>query len=131
MIKIKLGDYNDLTVQEVAYREGKGERFGLYLDGGRDGEILMPDKYVPEGTQVGDTLRVFVYLDQEERPIATTEKPLADSAPPWPRPPDGSSLRRHGYGRYTSVPPPCASSARETGRTGLSSRPNGGTHHTG
>ena len=27
MIKIKLGDYNDLTVQEVAYREGKGERF--------------------------------------------------------------------------------------------------------
>lgn len=37
MIKIKLGDYNDLTVQEVAYREGKGERFGLYLDGGRDG----------------------------------------------------------------------------------------------
>ena len=50
MIKIKLGDYNDLTVQEVAYREGKGERFGLYLDGGRDGEILMPDKYVPEGT---------------------------------------------------------------------------------
>ena len=31
MIKIKLGDYNDLTVQEVAYREGKGERFGLYL----------------------------------------------------------------------------------------------------
>lgn len=37
----------------------------------------MPEKYVPEGTAIGDELRVFVYLDQEERPIATTEKPLA------------------------------------------------------
>ena len=77
MSKIKLGAYNTLTVQKVALREGNGDPFGLYLDGGPAGEILMPQKYVPEGTQIGDEIEVFVYLDQDERPIATTEKPLA------------------------------------------------------
>ena len=77
MAKLKIGDYNTLTVLKVALREGNGDPFGLYLDGGRAGEILMPQKYVPEGVSVGDDLRVFVYLDQEERPIATTEQPLA------------------------------------------------------
>lgn len=67
---MKLGDYNKLTVVRRA-------DFGLYLDGGREGEILMPAKYVPEGTQIGDQVDVFLYLDQEERLIATTEKPLA------------------------------------------------------
>ena len=70
MAKLKIGDYNTLTVLKVALREGNGDPFGLYLDGGRAGEILMPQKYVPEGVSV-------VYLDQEERPIATTEQPLA------------------------------------------------------
>ena len=77
MSKIKLGAYNTLTVLKVALREGNGEPFGLYLDGGPEGEILMPQKYVPEGTEIGDEIEVFVYLDQEERPIATTEEPLA------------------------------------------------------
>ncbi len=75
--EIKIGVYNTLTVIKTALREGNGEAFGLYLDGGREGEILMPQKYVPEGTAIGDELHVFVYLDHEERPIATTEKPLA------------------------------------------------------
>ncbi len=48
MSKIKLGAYNKLTVQKVALREGNGDPFGLYLDGGPAGEILMPQKYVPE-----------------------------------------------------------------------------------
>ncbi|RGK94651.1 CvfB family protein [Prevotella disiens] len=77
MTKIRIGDYNTLTVLKVALREGNGDPFGLYLDGGREGEILMPQKYVPEGISIGDNVRVFVYLDQEERPIATTEQPLA------------------------------------------------------
>lgn len=79
MSKITLGAYNKLTVQKVALREGNGEPFGLYLDGGREGEILMPQKYVPEGVEIGDEIEVFVYLDQEERPVATTEKPLAQA----------------------------------------------------
>ena len=77
MSKIKLGAYNTLMVLKIALREGNGEPFGLFLDGGSDGEILMPQKYVPEGTEIGDEIEVFVYLDQEERPIATTEEPLA------------------------------------------------------
>lgn len=77
MSRLNIGAYNTLTVLKVALREGNGEPFGLYLDGGREGEILMPEKYVPKGISIGDELRVFVYLDQEERPIATTEEPLA------------------------------------------------------
>ncbi|HEY9542041.1 CvfB family protein [Prevotella sp.] len=77
MPKIKLGDYNTLRVKEEALREGYGELFGMYLDGGVEGEILMPQKYVPENTKPGDEIECFIYLDQDERPIATTEKPLA------------------------------------------------------
>ncbi len=70
MRTIKLGRYNKLkVVKEVD--------FGLYLDGGCEGEILLPNRYVPEGCRKGDELEVFVYLDQEERLIATTEHPLA------------------------------------------------------
>ncbi len=67
---IKLGDYNTLTVV-------KEVDFGIYLDGGDEGEILMPKRYVPEGTQPGDQIETFIYLDNEERPVATTERPLA------------------------------------------------------
>lgn len=77
--KIKLGQYNTLKVKEEARREGYGEVFGLYLEGGDDGDILMPEKYVPEGVKLGDEVKVFVYLDQQERPVATTEKPFAQA----------------------------------------------------
>lgn len=70
MKSVKLGAYNRLTiVKEVD--------FGLYLDGGDEGEILLPRRYVPEKWAVGETLEVFIYLDQEERLIATTEHPTA------------------------------------------------------
>lgn len=67
---IKLGDYNTLKIV-------KRVDFGLYLDGGDDGEILLPTRYVPEGAKVGQKLEVFIYLDQEEKLIATTLRPLA------------------------------------------------------
>jgi len=51
--------------------------FGIYLDGGDLGEILMPKRYVPEGTQPEDTIDAFIYLDSEDRLVATTEKPFA------------------------------------------------------
>jgi len=62
------GQFNNLrVVKEVA--------FGLYLDGGDWGEILLPNKFVPEGTKVNDRLDVFIYFDSEDKIIATTLTP--------------------------------------------------------
>lgn len=51
--------------------------FGVYLDGGELGEILLPKKYVSENCVPGNSLDVFVYGDSEDRLVATTEKPYA------------------------------------------------------
>ncbi|MDE7085742.1 MAG: GntR family transcriptional regulator [Prevotella sp.] len=67
---IKLGDCNTLKII-------KSVDFGLYLDGGDAGEILLPTRYVPQNAKVGDELEVFIYLDQDEKLIATTLQPLA------------------------------------------------------
>jgi len=50
---------------------------GLYLNGGELGEILLPGKYIPRDLQQGDKLDVFIYLDSDDRLVATTETPLA------------------------------------------------------
>lgn len=65
-----LGRYNQL---QVLY----STPHGIYLDGGDHGEILLPTRYIPTGTQLDQLLEVFVYRDSEDRVIATTEKPLA------------------------------------------------------
>lgn len=68
---IKLGDYNTLRIK-------KSTDYGLYLDGGEDvGNILLPKRYVTDDMKIGQQLRVFLYLDQEERIVATTETPRA------------------------------------------------------
>lgn len=68
-MKLRLGQTNRLTVVRRTEQ-------GLYLSGGPE-DILLPNRYVPEGANVGDELDVFVYLDSEERLVATTETPLA------------------------------------------------------
>ncbi len=50
---------------------------GVYLDGRDLGEILLPNRYVPNNCKAGDIIDVFVYLDSEDRLIATTLKPYA------------------------------------------------------
>lgn len=50
---------------------------GLYLDGGNQVEILLPGRYIPPHTIPGNMLDVFVYLDSEDRLVATTETPHA------------------------------------------------------
>ncbi len=49
---------------------------GLYLDSDR-GEILLPNKYIPAGAQIGDEVSVFIYTDSEDRLIATNLTPYA------------------------------------------------------
>ena len=68
-MSIELGKFNQLEVV-------KQVDFGMYLDGGEEGEILLPTRYVPEDCKLGDWLNVFLYLDNEERLIATTLTPL-------------------------------------------------------
>ena len=67
---IKIGENNKLKVVRPV-------DFGVYLDGGEAGEILMPAKYISSPLSPGDEVDVFVYTDSEDRLVATTERPFA------------------------------------------------------
>lgn len=64
---IKLGEKQILKVVRM-------KDFGMYV-GDETEAILLPRKYVPAGTKVGDSVEVFVYRDSSDRLIATTEEP--------------------------------------------------------
>jgi predicted RNA-binding protein (virulence factor B family) len=66
---LQIGSYNTLVVQRKV-------DFGLYLNP-KEEEVLLPSKYVPPDIRVGAPLRVFVYTDSEDRPVATTLRPKA------------------------------------------------------
>lgn len=71
MAHLKLGQKNTL---KAAWKVD----FGMYLEGGGyEGKILLPERYVPADLEVGDEIEVFLYLDNEERLIATTQEPKA------------------------------------------------------
>lgn len=67
---VQIGQINKLKVLKKA-------DFGVFLDGGDDGEILLPQRYMPEQCEVDDVLEVFICFDSEDRLIATTEMPFA------------------------------------------------------
>lgn len=69
-LKVAIGKYNTLKIIRKV-------DFGVYLDDCNGGDILMPQKYVPDNVTVGDFVDVFVYADSEDRLVATTEKPKA------------------------------------------------------
>lgn len=64
------GTYNLAVVRDT--------EFGVYLDAENLGEILLPSKYVPDNLSIGDAVEVFLYLDSEDRPVATTQTPQAE-----------------------------------------------------
>lgn len=67
---IAVGKINQLAIS-------RSTDFGLMLDDGDGGEILLPRRYVPATWNIGDKLEVFVYLDSEDRLTATTQRPKA------------------------------------------------------
>jgi predicted RNA-binding protein (virulence factor B family) len=64
---MQIGKYNSLTIDRVT-------KVGLFLTDGKS-DVLLPTKYVPRAFDLGDTIEAFVYLDHEERPVATTLEP--------------------------------------------------------
>ncbi|RLD30683.1 MAG: GntR family transcriptional regulator [Bacteroidetes bacterium] len=66
---LQLGKFQELTI----LRETDP---GLFLGDSEDNEVLLPHRYKPEEYKVGDTINVFLYLDNDERPIATTDEPF-------------------------------------------------------
>ncbi|ETN92803.1 hypothetical protein U062_00682 [Gammaproteobacteria bacterium MOLA455] len=67
----QVGRFNKLeVVKEVD--------FGVYLDGGELGTILLPQRYTPEDCELGDWIDVFLYFDSEDLLIATTESPRVE-----------------------------------------------------
>lgn len=64
---LQIGQYNTLKIL-------RNTKVGLFL-GDEKHDVLLPNKYVPNEYFIGDEMTVFVYLDHEERPVATTLKP--------------------------------------------------------
>ena len=65
---IHIGEYNSLTIL-------RDTEPGLFLGDNEDNEVLLPNRYVPASFEIGDSIEVFVYLDNEERLVAVTDKP--------------------------------------------------------
>lgn len=55
-------------------RIDRDTQVGLFLTDGNE-DVLLPNKYVPKVFEIGEEIAVFVYLDHEQRPVATTLEP--------------------------------------------------------
>lgn len=64
------GKINQLTIEHF-------ETHGAYLTDRAGSQVLLPTKWIPARSKVGDTIDVFIYFDSDDRPIATTTKPFA------------------------------------------------------
>lgn len=60
------------TLQVIEFSD-----FGVNLGTGDGEPVLLPRRHVPAGTAIGDDIKVFLYLDSEDRPVATTRMPTA------------------------------------------------------
>ena len=67
---LQIGRQNHLTIV-------KHTDFGIFLDGGKFGNILLPKRYVTADMKIGAILDVFIHLDSDDCIIATTLTPKA------------------------------------------------------
>jgi len=67
---VEIGRLNKLKIVKI-------RDIGAYLDGAELGEILLPKRFVTQNVKIDDEIEVFIYLDSEDRVIATTQKPFA------------------------------------------------------
>ncbi len=67
---VEIGKMNTLQVL-------RSTDFGLFLDGGKLGDVLLPNRYVSNPWKPGDSVEAFIMLDSEDRLTATTQKPYA------------------------------------------------------
>ena len=67
---IEIGQYNLMKAARLMPQ-------GWYLVNAAEQEVLLPNKYVPEGMEEGQEIKVFIYMDSEDRVTATTRKPKA------------------------------------------------------
>ena len=65
----QIGRINRLTVKST-------RDYGVHLDGGESGDILLPTRYIPEKCHIGDEVEVFIYVDREDQLRATTQRPM-------------------------------------------------------
>ncbi len=68
---IEVGKTNTFPISKIV-------DFGVFVDAGDGDELLIPRKHAPKDAKEGDEVRVFVYLDSEDRPIATTQRPKVE-----------------------------------------------------
>ncbi|RLV58909.1 GntR family transcriptional regulator [Parashewanella curva] len=66
----QLGKHSTLEIVKIV-------DFGVYLDAKDFGQVLLPKKYQPKDCEVGDKVKVFLYLDSKDMLIATTQRPRA------------------------------------------------------
>lgn len=69
-----LGRTAELVVRRLA-KEGAFVALDPADRGPRAETVLVPVRELPEGVREGDALTLFIYMDSEDRPIATTRAP--------------------------------------------------------
>lgn len=67
---VNIGKVNKLRVLRV-------KEFGAFLEGDKDLDILLPQSHMPSDIKENDFINVFIYLDSDDKLLATTKTPYA------------------------------------------------------